>query len=451
MSSGSNLASAIARKRRTAMEAAALLRTTDTLAIGLGPCQPRDFLTALGQREDWRSLEVFGALLTGLYELFVRPGVTLLSGFYGPVERGLRAAGHDVRFVPADFRRFGRFAKQFSPRVMTTLVAPPDSDGRCSLALHAGATVDELHRAAADPDRLLIAEINPRLPRTLGVPPQHPHCLTLDEIDVVIESESDPFYLADHPPTDVERAIAGHVRAFVPDGATLQTGIGGIPSEIVQVLAEGPGGDYGIHSEMFTSGLMALHQAGKVSNRKGVFDGFSVVTFAAGTPELYAWLDGQKDVRFLPVDVVNEPSLIAKNRQMISINGAISVDLAGQVAADTISGRQYSGIGGHEDFVTGASFSEGGHSLVCLPSTAMVRAADGTTRAVSRIVAAFPAGAIVTTPRHQVDVVVTEHGAAELAGRSMDQRAEALIAIADPASRDALREEAARWRGLRMA
>lgn len=450
MTGSPNIGAAVARKRRTAMDAAALLRTTDTIAVGLGPCQPRDFLTALGEREDWIHLEVFGALLTGLFKLFVRPGVTLLSGFYGPVERGLRAAGHDVRFVPADFRRFGLFARQFSPRVMSTLVAPPDAQGRCSLALHAGATVDELHRAAADPDRLVVVEMNPRLPRTLGLPPAHTHALTLDEIDVIIESESDPFYLPDHPPSDVERGIAAHVRAYVPDGATLQTGIGGIPSEVVQVLAEGSGGDYGIHSEMFTTGLMSLHQAGKVTNRKGVFDGFSAVTFAAGTAELYSWLDGQEDVRFLPVDQINEPAIISRNRRMVSINGALSIDIAGQIAADTIDGRQYSGIGGHEDFVTGASFSEGGHSLVCLPSTATTHAPDGTPATVSRIVPAFPAGAIVTTPRHQVDVVVTEFGAAELAGRSMAQRADALIAIAHPDSRDALREDAARLLRTRM-
>jgi len=176
---------------------------------------------------------------------------------------------------------------------------------------------------------------------------------------------------------------------------------------------------------------------------------FSAVTFAAGTRELYDWLEGNEEVRFLPVELINEPGLIARNRQMISINGALSIDLAGQVAADTVNGRQYSGIGGHEDFVTGASFSEGGHSLVCLPSTATVKGPEGE-RVVSRIAGAFPAGAIVTTPRHQVDVVITEFGAAELSGRSMDERAEALAAIAHPDFRDALREEARTLLARRM-
>jgi len=439
------LEATLARKRRTAEEAAALVRPSDDLAIGLGPCHPAAFLHALGEREDWQQLTIFGALLTGLYKVFIRPGVTLLSGFYGPVERGLRQSGYDVRFVPADFRRFGRYAQLRKPRVMSTLVAPPDREGRMSLSLHAGATVDELHRAGRDPDRILVAEVNPKLPRTLGLPPEHEHALHVDEVDVIVESELDPFYLPDHPPTELERAIAAEVARFIPDGATLQTGIGGIPNAIVDILADGNGGDFGIHTEMFTNGLMKLYQRGKVSNRKGIYDGFSACTFAAGTRELYDWLDGNEQVRFLPVERINDPSIIARNRCMISINGALSVDLEGQVAADTIDGRQYSGIGGHEDFVNGASFSEGGRSLVCLPSTARLRF-DGGERLVSRLVAGFPPGTAVTTPRHQVDVVVTEFGAAELAGRTVEERAAALAEVAHPDFRDELRAQAAKLR-----
>lgn len=432
----------IARRRVAPEDAAARVRPVDALAVGLGPCQPASFLHALGERDDFEHLAVFGALLTGLYKLFTRRGVTLLSGFFGPVERGLRAAGHDVRFVPADFRRFGHVARRLAPRVMATAVAPPDAEGRLSLALHAGATVDELHRCGRDPERLLVVEVNPKLPRTLGLPPEHSHALALDEVDLLIEGDADPFVLPDRPPDEIERAIAAHAARFIPDGATLQTGIGGIPGEIVEVLAEGPGGDYGIHSEMFTTGLMQLQRRGKVTNRKGVFDGFSVCTFAAGTRELYEWLDGQQEVRFLPVDVVNDPSVIARNRRMVSINGALSVDLAGQVAADTLGRRQHSGIGGHEDFVQGAAFSEGGRSLICLPATARVRGEAGERR-VSRIAASFRSGELVTTPRHQVDVVVTEFGAAELAGATDEERAERLVEIAHPDFRDALRAERA--------
>jgi acyl-CoA hydrolase len=157
-----------------------------------------------------------------------------------------------------------------------------------------------------------------------------------------------------------------------------------------------------------------------------------------GTRDLYDWLDGagRERVRFLPVDVVNAPEIIASNRAMVSINGALSVDLFGQVVADEIDGRQYSGIGGHEDFVTGASFSEGGRSLICLPSTATVKG-----KRVSRIVSSFSKGTCVTTPRHEVDVIITEHGAAELAGLTTRERRDHMIEIAHPDFRAALRRE----------
>jgi len=415
-------------------EAASLVRPNDTLAVPLGPGQPAAFLHALSKRDDWTDLTVFGALLLDLYPLFARSGVELRSGFFGPAERALVAAGHAVHFVPGDFRRFAAIAEALNPRVMATTVAPADADGHFSLSLHAGATVDALARCGRDPERVLIVEVNAQLPRTLGLPPRHPHQLRSEQVDFVIESDRDVPTLEDPAPSDVDRAIAEHVASFIPDGATLQTGIGGVPSRVAQLLAEGKGGDYGIHSEMFTSGLMHLHEAGKVSNRKGIFDGFSVSTFAFGTRELHDWLDGNDQVRFLPVDQVNDPGLIGRNRSMISINGALSVDLASQVVADTIEGRQFSGIGGHEDFVGGASLAEGGHSIVCLPATATV---GGQT--ISRIQAMLPLGSIVTTPRHQLDVVITEFGVAELRGRSVEERANALMAIAHPEFRDTLR------------
>jgi acyl-CoA hydrolase len=429
---------AISAKKRRPDEAAALLRAKDSLAFPLGPGQPSAFLHALGERDDWQSLQVFGALALAPFKFLTRRGVTYLSGFYGPVERGLEQAGYDVRFVVADFRRFGPLARKIAPRVMATSVAPPDADGSFSLSLHAGATVDELHRCGRDPNRVLVAEVNPRLPRTLGLPPDHPHSLHCEEVDVIVESSEEPFALPEQEATDIERAIAAHVAEYIPDGATLQTGIGGIPCAVAELLAQGSGGDYGVHSEMFTSGLMRLHLAGKVTNKKGIFDGVSIATFALGSKQLYAWLDGQEAVRFLPVEVVNEPGVIARNRHMISINGALSVDLAGQVAADTIQGRQFSGIGGHEDFVAGASFAPCGRSLICLPSTVTVLG-----ERVSRIASTLPVGTMVTTPRHQVDVVITEHGAAELAGKTLEERARALIAIAGPAFRPGLEEAAA--------
>ncbi|MCP5068008.1 MAG: acetyl-CoA hydrolase/transferase family protein [bacterium] len=425
-------------KRRSPAEAAALVERRDTLGLPLGPGQPKAFMTALGERDDFEDLLVSSALLLGLYPLFTKPGVRLRSGFFGPVERGLRAAGHDVQFVPADFRRFTRLLETLRPRVMATIAASPDAQGWMSLSLHSGATTHELRAAGNDPDRLLVVEVNSALPRTLGLPPEAPHAIHLDEADVIIEAVTPLPIVPEAPGGEVEERIAKHVAPFVHEGATLQTGIGGIPGQVVAMLAEGSIGDFGVHSEMFTDGLMALHRAGKVSNaRKGMHDGISVCTFAGGSEALYTWLDGNEEVRFLPVEAVNAPETIAANRDMVCINGALAIDLAGQVAADTIGEVQYSGVGGHEDFTGGPGLENSDRSFICLPSTAKVHG-----RVVSRITPSFEPGTVVTTPRHQLDVVVTEHGAAELAGLTVAERAAALIGIADPAFREGLRKAA---------
>jgi acyl-CoA hydrolase len=418
----------------TAEQAAARLQTADTLGMALGPGQPPAFMRALGERDDWTDLRVYGALIAVLTELFSRKGVHYLSGFFGPLERALRDSGADIGFTPADFRRFGPLLERQRPRVMTTVATPPDADGWCSLSLHAGGTIGELHRAGADPDRLLVVEVSDAYPRTFGLGDEHRHALHIDEIDILVRSTDAPLSLPEGEPTDADDAIARHAVGFVPSGATLQTGIGSIPNQIATLLAEGDGGDYGLHSEMFTDGCMHLHQAGKISNaRKGQYDGVSVTTFAFGSPELYAWLDGNSDVAFLPVEIVNSPEVIAANDQMISVNGALAIDIQGQVVADTINGDQFSGIGGAEDFVAGAGLELSDRSLICLRSTFEK---DG--KLQSRIVPWFAPGAVITTPRHQVDVIITEYGAAELEGRTVHERGEALAAIAHPQFRDEL-------------
>ncbi len=430
----------------TPSEAAARFEPADTLGIPLGTGQPPALMAALGERDDWTDLRIYGALLLAWSEAFKHPNVHYLSGFFGPVERSLRDQGANISFAPADFRRFEPLLEQQAPRVMATVAAPPDEAGWCSLSLHAGGTVKELVRAGADPGRVLMVEASANFPRTVGLPPEHRHALHVDQIDVLVESDAEPFALPQPEPGEIDEAIARHARHFVADGSTLQTGIGGIPSAIVSRLAEGDGGDYGIHSEMFTDGLMRLHQAGKVTNRKGQFDGVSVATFAGGSSALYEWLDGNDQVAFLPVEVVNSPDLIGRNRMMVTINGAMAVDIHGQVIADTIAGTQYSGIGGHEDFIAGPALSLEDRSLLCLPSTVTV---GGEVR--SRIVPWFDAGAVITTPRHQVDVIVTEHGAAELQGLTVHQRGEALAEVAHPDFRDELLEAAERASGGRSA
>ncbi|MGI8461271.1 MAG: acetyl-CoA hydrolase/transferase family protein [Solirubrobacterales bacterium] len=425
-------------------DAAARFETTDTLGIPLGPGQPAALLEAMGEREDWQELRVGGALLSVLTKLFGHPNVHYLSGFFGPLERMLRDQGANISFAPADFRRFEPILEAQSPRVMATMACPPDADGWCSLSLHAGATTPECKRAGADPERLLIVETSERFPRTFGILPEHRHALHVDEIDILVSSDKEPLALTEPEAGDIDRKIAEHAAALIPDGATLQTGIGAVPSTIAGLLADGDGGDYGVHSEMFTTGLMLLHEAGKVTNRKGCYDGVSVATFAAGKPELYAWLDGNEEVAFLPVELVNSQESIARNRAMLTINGAMAIDIQGQVVADTIHGNQYSGIGGHEDFIAGPSLSLEDRSLLCMSSTLTV---GGET--LSRVVPWFEAGTVITTPRHQVDVIVTEYGAAEMQGKTIHQRGEELARIAHPDFRDELLEAAERASGGR--
>jgi acyl-CoA hydrolase len=255
---------------------------------------------------------------------------------------------------------------------------------------------------------------------------------------VVVETDTAPVELPEPVITDADERIAEHCVELIPERATLQTGIGAIPSLVAAKLAEGSRGSFGVHSEMFTTGLMALHQAGKVTNAfKGQFEGVSVTTFALGTAELYRWLDDNVDVAFGPVSVVNDPSVLRRNARLVAINGAIEVDLYGQVVADAIGGRQVSGVGGHEDFVQAADLDLEDHSLVCLRSTIDLH---GERR--SRIVARLAEGSVVSTPRHHVATVVTEHGRAELAGLTVKERALALAAIAHPDFREDLERAA---------
>jgi hypothetical protein len=205
--------------RAASIEAAvAMVQPRDTLGFPLGPGQPASFLHALGVRDDFTDLRVYGALLVDLYALFTKPGVRYTSGFFGPAERFLADSGAAIEFAPADFRRFAPVLASTRPRVMATCATPPDADGYMSLALHAGATVGELHRCGADPDRVLIVEINAALPRTFGLLPDHPHRIHVGEAAVIVEGDRPPYALDDPPPSEPERTIAELAQAFLRSG-----------------------------------------------------------------------------------------------------------------------------------------------------------------------------------------------------------------------------------------
>lgn len=425
-------------KLRSARDAVGLLRPDDSLAAPIATGQPAAFLSALAQRSDYTSLSIFSGLLIEPYDVLHQPGTRLVSGFYGPIERAMKAAGANIEYLPADFLGWERYARLSRPRVVVSALTPMGERGHLSFGLHAGASFHAFMDAARDPERLAIGEVVRDMPTVFGLAQYGGHSIHVSELDCIVESDRSVFALPAAEAGDGDRAIAGHVEELIEDGATLQIGIGAIPNVVASLLAEGDKGDFGIHTEMFVDGIMHLHQAGKVTNRKGIHDGFSVATFAAGSKELYRWMHRNPEVRMLPVSQINDPAIIRRNRKMVSINGAIAVDLSGQVMADAIGTRQYSGVGGHELFVVGAHESIDGKSILCLRSTATVEG-----RTVSSIVAELPAGTRVTTPRHHVQYVVTEYGIAHLGLLTDRGRARALAEIAHPRFRDELRAAAA--------
>ena len=422
---------------RSADDAAKLVRDRDEIYLPLAPAQPAGLLAALARRERFDDLHVLCALLQERFPLLEHPGVRVTSQFFGHVERDLVRNGVAIDHLTSDFHGLELIARRTRPRVVATTVSPPDEDGFLSFGVHAGATIVPFLEAARDPERVAIAEVNARMPRTRGLPELGSHHVHCSEVDAIVEHDAELFELSGKFRGDADARIAEHASGLVRDGATLQFGIGGIPNAIARILADGPRGGFGIHTEMLVDGVKLLHDAGKVENRKGVYDGFSVCTFALGSRALYDWAEREESLRFLPVSATNLPSIIGRNRDMISVNAAIMIDLSGQVVADTVAGRQHSGVGGHESFVTGAREADGGTSILCLHATANVH---GERR--SRIVAELPPGSIVTTPRHQVQWVATENGIANLFGVSRRERAERLIALADPDHRDELRAAA---------
>jgi 4-hydroxybutyrate CoA-transferase len=301
-------------------------------------------------------------------------------------------------------------------------VTPPDRHGFCSL----GTSVEAVP-AAMSAARTVIVQLNPALPRTLGESFIH-----VSAIDLAVEVDEPPHELKVPHIGEIERRIGQYVADLVPDGATLQLGIGAIPSAVGAALGEKH--DLGIHTEMFTDPVVDLVEAGVVTGaRKERNRGKIVCAFMMGSRRLYEFVNDNPMVEMRPVDFTNDTAVIRTFSHMVAVNSAIEVDLTGQVVADSIGHRMYSGVGGQHDFVRGALLAESGRAIIALPSTARDR---------SRIVATLQDGAGVVTTRAHSPTIVTEWGVAELFGRSIHERAEALIAVAHPDHRDRLRYEA---------
>ncbi|NWF69067.1 MAG: acetyl-CoA hydrolase/transferase family protein [Chloroflexi bacterium] len=303
-------------------------------------------------------------------------------------------------------------------------VSPPDEHGYCSYGIEVGVT-----KTAAEVAKTVIAQVNPKMPRTLGDSFIH-----VSKIDYIVEVDYPIPEIRMADPSPVQHVIAEHVASLIEDGATLQTGIGGIPDAVLSFL--GDRRNLGIHTELFSDGVIELVEQGVITNEaKTLHPGKMVAGFVLGTQRLYDFIHDNPIVELHPTEYVNDPFRIAQNERMVSINSALEVDFTGQVCADSIGHRLYSGVGGQVDFIRGAAHSKGGKPIIALPSTAK----DGK---LSRIVWELQPGAGVVTSRNDVHYVVTEFGIAYLHGKSIRQRVLALLNIAHPDFREFLAAKA---------
>lgn len=375
------------------------------------------------------------------------PNMRVWSAFYGPQERAATAAnGDNVFYTPYNFTdgckvvQYGRDIDYYVYRV-----GPMDERGMFNCSMTAGWEYRALQWLKQNrPHTAIVFEVNPKLPYVHGLPQFGNNELPLHLADIVVEDDADPLEYPVAPPTDVEQRIARTVAALVEDRDTVQLGFGTIPMAIGHLLQERR--DLGIHTEMFCEAHIDLLESGAVSNaHKGLYDGISVATFALGTKRLHEWMGDNPDIAILPVEETNRVDALAKVRRLVSINSILSVDMTGQTMAHCLGARTYSGLGGAFEFAYGSQLSEGGKSIVCLPSTTTLK--DGTV--VSNIVAQFPAGTRVTAPEHVTDWVVTEYGAAHLKCLCLEERAKALLQIAHPDFREAI-ERDMRAAGIRL-
>ena len=343
--------------------------------------------------------------------------------FLGGSTRAAAAEGR-VDFTPVYFSEIPSLLREdLRPNVTLLQCSPPDAHGYVCL----GVSVDYT-KPAAEASDLVIAQVNQNMPRTLG-----DSFLHVTQIGCLVEADTPVIELAPPKIGDVERAIGENVASLVRDGDTLQLGIGAIPDAVLLFLKEK--NDLGIHTEMFSDGVVELVEAGVITNKaKTLHRGQSVATFLMGTRRLYDYVNNNPAVAMYPVDYVNDPYVIGQNDNLVSINSCVQVDIMGQVVSTSAGLRQISGVGGQVDFVRGANLSKGGRAIMAMPST------TGKGK-ISKIVPFLDQGSAVTTTRNEVNYVITEYGIAKLKGKSLRQRAEALIRIAHPDFRDELTAE----------
>jgi len=413
----------------TAAEAVKAVKSGDRIFL-TGNCSvPNKILSALVDRaSELKDVEINQALTIGSAD-YVSPEME------GHIRVNTMFISHNTRQAVqegrADFTPvlLSEFPLLFKDKVLPVNVAfvhlsPPDPHGYCSFGVEVG-----LSKSPAESAEIIIAEVNEQMPRTLG--DTFIHVSAIDYI-VPVDYELPELAMGGDNPSDTVKSIAGYIAELIPDEATMQMGIGAIPDAVLKHLFDKK--DLGIHTELFSDGVIDLVEAGVITNAKKTLHPGKIITgFILGTKRLYDWVHNNPLIEFLRTEYVNDPFVVSQNNRMVAVNSAIEIDLTGQICADSIGTKLYSGVCGQLDFIYGASRSKGGVPSIALPSTA---------KDFSRIVTTLKQGAGVITTRNHVYYVVTEYGVAALYGKTIRERAQALINISHPQFRDELTKEA---------
>lgn len=422
-----NWKSIYAERCTTAREAViAGIKSGDKLVLGHSVATPDAVMEALYQeRERFEGLTTFHLLYLGeAYHL--RPEMQAhLKPYTNFVDKVSRPAVADnrVEFVPCHFHEVPSLFSTgiYSVDVAIVQVSPPNEQGYCSFGI-----VNDYTKSAAQAAKVVIAEVNKQMPRIEG----GDNLIHVSDINHIVEVDRPLVAVPPAKVGDLELKIGAYCAELIQDGATLQLGIGAIPDAVLQCVDDRK--DLGIHTEMFTDGVMHLMRSGHINGkRKTLNPGKVVTTFVMGSQELYEFLDGHPDVEIYPVSYTNDPYIIGQNDNIVSINSCLEIDLTGQVASEAIGLQQFSGTGGQVDFLRGAKRSKGGCSILAFRSTAQ-------NDQISRIVPTLAEGTTVTTGRNEVDYIVTEYGRVRLRGLSLPERAKALCSIAHPKFRPSL-------------
>lgn len=428
-----NFAEEYKRKLKTPEEAVKLVKDGDWVDYSVGIGFPVLLDAALAKRKDeLRDIKIRGSLamqpIQAVEQDRERKTFTYNSWHCSGYERKLCDEGL-CNYIPMIFRNMASYYRRYlTVNAAMISVAPMDSKGFFNFSM-----VNCTTRAILDAADLIILEVNEHMPHVYG---GQEDCIHISEVDVVVEGEHGPLAQLPVPPaTEIDEKIASLLLPHIPDGATIQLGIGGMPNSVGKLMAESDLKDLGMHTELLSDGFVDLYEAGKLTNsRKTLHRGKGVFGIALGSQRLYDWVGENQGLLSFPMDYVNQPSVMAQMENMISINNCIAIDLYGQVSSESAGTRHISGTGGQLDFSTGAYDAPGGKGFICMTSSYRDKAGN----LKSRILPKFTEGDIITTPRTQAFYIVTEYGIVNLAGRSTWERAEMLISLAHPDFRDEL-------------